>query len=183
MKNSENRIVADEIKRLSLDIKVPSHNSTTEKWWFFEVYGFKIYCYNFEWRRKAIDHHDLHHVVTNYPFTLRGEVQVAAWEFAAGRYPNIFSNLFCLPLITLGVITMPRKLWAAFKYGMQSQSLYKTPITEELLNSKLKDLRAGIKKPAHSQSNIKTALAFGALVTFSLLPLITMILLTIFLFS
>lgn len=176
-------IVADEAKRLSLDIKVSSHKSAPEKWWFFEVLGFKIYCYNFEWRRNAIDHHDLHHIVTGYPCTLEGEVQVAAWEFAAGRYPNIFSNLFCLPLITVGIFTMPRKLWAAFKYGMQSQSLYNTPITEELLNSKLTEIRARIMKPAHSQSKKHAALAFIALVSLALLPLIVIILLVTFLYT
>ena len=99
----------------------------TEKpdtWWHFEVFGFKIYCYNFKWRQQALACHDLHHVVTGYPCTMRGEMQVATWEFAAGRFPNLFSNLFCLPLVALGVVVIPRKTFEAFERGKKSRSLF-----------------------------------------------------------
>jgi len=54
---------------------------------------------NFSWRRAAIQRHDLHHMLTGYPFTMRGEFQVATWEFAAGRYPHWGATLLLLPLV------------------------------------------------------------------------------------
>ena len=62
----------------------------------------KVYLPNFEWRRRALPLHDIHHVLTGYPFRPTGEFEMAAWEFAAGRYPNPLSTLFCLPLVSMG---------------------------------------------------------------------------------
>ena len=94
------------------------------KWWHFNVLGFKIPCYNFEWRRRALVCHDLHHVVTGFPFTMRGECQVAAWEFSAGRYRNIFANLFCLPLVSLGMLLIPAQTFTAFLEGQKAATLF-----------------------------------------------------------
>jgi hypothetical protein len=70
---------------------------------------------NFAWRREAILAHDLHHVLTGYPCTLRGECQTAAWEFAAGRMPHRAAALFCLPLLPLGLVWTPRRMLQAFR--------------------------------------------------------------------
>jgi hypothetical protein len=51
-----------------------------------------------KWRRDAITRHDLHHILTGYSCTMTREMQMAAWEFAAGRYRHWAATLFCLPL-------------------------------------------------------------------------------------
>lgn len=79
---------------------------------------------NFAWRRAAIDAHDMHHLITGYPLTLRGEIQLAAWEWGAGRYPDWRATAFCAPLILAGIVVMPRRTWRAFRSGRESQSLY-----------------------------------------------------------
>lgn len=79
---------------------------------------------NFAWRQAAIDAHDLHHVMTGYPLTMRGEIQLAAWEWGAGRYPDWRATAFCAPLIVMGVMLMPRRTWSAFRRGRTCQSLY-----------------------------------------------------------
>jgi hypothetical protein len=79
---------------------------------------------NFAWRRRAINAHDLHHLMTGYPMTMRGEFQLAAWEFGAGRYPDWRASLFCAPLIILGLLWSPSRTFAAYKAGQRSQSLY-----------------------------------------------------------
>jgi hypothetical protein len=55
--------------------------------WPFRIGRFTVQMPNFSWRRAAIQQHDLHHAITGYPFNMRGECQVATWEFAAGPYP------------------------------------------------------------------------------------------------
>ena len=79
---------------------------------------------NFSWRRQAIDAHDLHHLMTGFPMTLRGEFQLAAWEFGAGRYPDWRATLFCMPLILAGLFWSPTRILAAYRAGRRSESLY-----------------------------------------------------------
>ena len=82
---------------------------------------------NFAWRRRALAAHDLHHLMTGYPMTMRGEFQLAAWEFGAGRYPHWGATLFCAPLILAGLIWSPAAMWRAWRSGRRSQSLYPAP--------------------------------------------------------
>jgi hypothetical protein len=79
---------------------------------------------NFEWRRRALRAHDLHHLMTGYPMTMRGEFQMAAWEMGAGRYPHWGATMFCAPLILLGLIWSPAAIWRAYRSGRNSHSLY-----------------------------------------------------------
>ena len=79
---------------------------------------------NFAWRRRAIDVHDLHHRMTGYPMTLRGEFRLAAWELGAGRYPDWRASLFCAPLLLMGLLWSPSRTFAAYKAGRRSESLY-----------------------------------------------------------
>lgn len=85
---------------------------------------------NFRWRMAAIDAHDRHHLITGYPLTLRGEIQLAAWEWGAGRYPDWRATAFCSLLIIAGTIAMPRRTWRAWRRGRGSQSLYDGGVTD-----------------------------------------------------
>ena len=67
---------------------LPAHPASLPEW-SFRVAGLRITLPNFSWRRGAIDKHDLHHLVLDEPFNLKGECQVATWEFAAGAYPDV----------------------------------------------------------------------------------------------
>jgi hypothetical protein len=116
--------VGEALERLSLADGFLNPAGQNRKWRYFEVLGFRIYCYNFAWRKKVLAFHDLHHVVTGYPCTMRGEMQVATWEFAARRCPSLASNLFCLPLAAAGVVLMPRRMVRAYRLGRRSRSLF-----------------------------------------------------------
>lgn len=114
------------------------------RWWACKIGSVSIRFPNFPWRRKAVLRHDLHHMMTGYPLTMKGEFQMAAWEFAAGRFPNVAASLFCLPLVIAGIILSPRLVWTAFLAGRNSNSLYRYESTEELLAQPLANLRAEI---------------------------------------
>lgn len=101
----------------------------------------KIELPNFRWRKRALPAHDVHHVLTGYPCTVAGELQIAAWEFAAGGFPGVLSTLFCLPLIAIGAVAMPPHSFAAFVLGRNSRSLHATPITPRLVATDLAELR------------------------------------------
>lgn len=78
----------------------------------------------FAWRRRALRAHDLHHAMTGFPMTLRGELQMAAWELGAGRYPHWGATLFCSPLILVGLLWSPTAMWRAWRDGCRTRSLY-----------------------------------------------------------
>jgi hypothetical protein len=163
------KTIAEALKDWSLSIPSPVNRRAAPRWWSFRFFGFDVPCYNFEWRQQALAHHDLHHVVTGYPCTLFGEMQIATWEFAAGRYPNAFATLFCLPLFALGALLIPRKAWSAFKYGRQCCSLFTTPITAELLATSVDDLRIRIVRDPRSTGKLWDAALFSLLVVQSAL--------------
>jgi len=79
---------------------------------------------NFAWRRRAIEAHDLHHLMAGYPMTMRGEFQMAAWEIGAGRYPHWGATAMCAPLILAGLLWSPKAIWRAWRAGCASRSLY-----------------------------------------------------------
>lgn len=138
------------------------------RWWHFEVLGFRIPCYNFAWRREALAFHDLHHVITAYPCTMRGEMQVAAWEFAAGRCPSLAANFFCLPLLALGNILIPAKTYRAFRDGSARLSLYGRKIGPEVKDMPVAALRT---LTARDSPQAATVLRFAlwSLASFTLL--------------
>jgi hypothetical protein len=92
---------------------------------------------NFAWRRRAIDAHDVHHLLTGYPCTVKGELLIAAWEFGAGRYPHWGATLFCGPLVLAGLLFMPRSILAAWHRGRRSCSLYRHADLERLADMPL----------------------------------------------
>ena len=93
--------------------------------WPFTIGPVTIPMPNFSWRRAAIQRHDLHHIMTGYPFTMAGEFQVATWEFAAGRYPHWGATLLLLPLVVIGTLWSPAAIWRAFIKGRGEKSLYR----------------------------------------------------------
>jgi len=116
---------------------------------------------NFAWRREAILRHDLHHVLTGYGCTMRGECQMATWEFAAGRFPHAGATLFCLPLVAAGLVWSPRAVWSAFRRGRSGRSLYGVELTEALLRSSLGAVIETVRIPQKRTSPAGDIVAFA----------------------
>lgn len=93
--------------------------------WSFRFGPLIVQLPNFAWRQAAIDAHDRHHLITGYPLTIRGEIQLAAWEWGAGRYPDWRATAFCAPLVLAGALIMPRRTWRAFCEGRKGESLHR----------------------------------------------------------
>ena len=140
---------------------IPADGGST---WTCRLGALTLRMPNFGWRRRAIARHDLHHIVTGYPCTLRGECRMAAWEFAAGRFPHPAATLFCLPLVILGLLWSPRAIWSAFLAGRRSESLYRFELTEDLLRAPLHQLCRERSEEDGSKGRFGDSLAFGLLV-------------------
>jgi hypothetical protein len=136
--------------------------------WPFRIGPVTVPVPNFSWRRAAIRRHDIHHLMTGYPFNMRGEFQVATWEFAAGRYPHAGATLLILPLVVLGLFWSPRAVWEAFLNGRGSRSLYRAEFAEDRLQLSWTELRRHMqRRGAADRASIIELLVFGRLVLLS----------------
>ena len=153
----------DTLAGVRLSRGLPAHPASLPEW-SFRVAGLRITLPNFSWRRGAIDKHDLHHLVLDEPFNLKGECQVATWEFAAGAYPDVRAQLFCLPLVALGAATAPMRTWQSYASGRRSDSLYQTALDPALSIEELKTLtmEKRLCAPARVKSGFARLLAASA---------------------
>lgn len=93
-----------------------------------------VWLPNTRGRRKAVRLHDLHHVLTEYPTTWRGEAEISAWEIAAGGLHRYYAG-WALDFMNVaqGLLINARGVYRAFMRGRQSTNLYRTEFSDELL--------------------------------------------------
>lgn len=92
-------------------------------------------------RVKAVKFHDLHHVLTEYPTTWRGEAEIGAWEVATGCAAHYQGWLLNLLAFAIGLVINPRGVYRAFLRGRHSRNLYRTTFSEELLARTVGEMR------------------------------------------
>jgi hypothetical protein len=151
-----------------------------DKWSLISCRDLKIYLPNFEWRKKALPFHDLHHILTGYELCPTGEFQIAAWEFAAGKYPNIFTTCFCVPLVSMGAILIPSRQFRAFIRGRRSRTLYKGHTYEQLLDMTVGEVRDEILPREGYRANLSDFLNYIKLVLLSSVVIVSPFLLVLF---
>ena len=144
--------------------------------WPFRIGPLTLPVPNFSWRRAAIQRHDLHHILNGFPFNMRGEFQVATWEFAAGRYPHAGASLLLLPLVVLGMFWSPRAIWRAFMKGRRSISLYQ-PELLALDLSQVQAIAQQVVQPELDAATFQDVVAFTGLVLQSVAVMLAPVLL------
>lgn len=75
-------------------------------------------------RRRALQIHDLHHLVTGYQTDLAGEFQISAWECGAGLHNEPLAWIFCTSGTLGGMLRFPHRTVRAYAYGRQCRSLF-----------------------------------------------------------
>ena len=96
---------------------------------------------NTEGRRRAVRFHDLHHVLTEYPTTWRGEFEIAAWEVAGGIRRYWAAWLLDLLGFACGLAVFPRATYRAFVRGRHSTNLYGDVWDDTILGRSVGELR------------------------------------------
>lgn len=173
MADDVNLTVREALRLHYLHTNLPKDGGRSAKRWsFLTLGGITIRLKNFDWRKRAIHCHDVHHLVTGYPCTKAGELQIAAWEFAAGRFPNLYATLFCLPLVSMGALITPQKSFSAFVLGRRSRTLYATGLTVNLLGLRVHELKNKLLPATRPLANWKDRLSYFLLVAVSLALLI-----------
>jgi hypothetical protein len=98
-------------------------------------------------RVRAVKLHDLHHVVTGYDTSWKGEGQIAAWELAAGCGRHWAAWALNSGALLVGLAIAPRRTLRAWKRGRRSRTLYNLrELDEALLDLDLAELRARLEQ-------------------------------------
>jgi hypothetical protein len=84
--------------------------------------------------------HDVHHMITGYPPTWKGEAEIAGWEIASGgcRW-HVLYWLDRLSFLLIGLVAAPVSTWRAFERGKGNRNLYDRD-PEEVLETDVAEL-------------------------------------------
>ena len=138
------------------------------RWTLLRAGPVEVRLKNFRWRKQALLRHDIHHLLTRYPCTATGEFQIAAWEFAGGRFPHVLSTVFCLPLVGLGAVAIPKRSFRSYVLGRRSKTVYAIHSTQDLLASSVAELRDQCLPSSQPDATVGDLAAYLALVAISL---------------
>ncbi|HEX7316795.1 MAG TPA: hypothetical protein VF297_23035 [Pyrinomonadaceae bacterium] len=112
-----------------------------DAWVWLKLWRIPFAFPNTEGRRRAVRFHDLHHVLTEYPTTWRGEFEIAAWEVAGGVRRYWAGWLLDLLGFACGLVVFPRATYRAFVRGRHSTNLYGDVWDESILGRRVGELR------------------------------------------
>lgn len=120
-----------------------------DRWVKLRMWRVPLWFPNTEARRRAVPLHDLHHVLTEYPTTWRGEAEIGAWEVATGLGRHWVGWLLDLLGFALGLLIAPRRVFRAFVRGRRCGNLYGEAWHEAMLARRVGEerRRLGLDRP------------------------------------
>ncbi len=143
----------------------------SERWIKVKVWRIPIWLPNTAGRVAAVKLHDLHHVLTEYPTTWRGEAEISAWEVGSGGLRRFWAGWWLdLMNVAQGLIVNPSGVYRGFMRGRRTSNLFGTEYNDELLHGPVGEYRHRLKleKPA-SQPSAADHLMFTFWVAVSIL--------------
>lgn len=117
-----------------------------ERWIKVKVWRIPIWLPNTAGRVRAVKLHDLHHVLTEYPTTWRGEAEISSWEVGAGGLKRHYAGwLLDLMNMAQGLVVNPRGVYRGFMRGRRSENLFAMEFSDELLNEHVGEFRQRLR--------------------------------------
>ena len=96
---------------------------------------------NTKQRVRSVRIHDVHHVLTGYATSWRGEAEIAAWELASGCRDHWAAWGLNLSAALIGLCFAPRAVWRAFRHGWRCRNLYEWEWDDGILDRSVGELR------------------------------------------
>lgn len=133
-----------------------------ERWIKVKYFKMPVWLPNTAGRKQAVKLHDLHHVLTEYPTTWRGEAEISAWEVGAGGLARFYAGWWLdLMNVAHGLVINPRGVYHAFMRGRKSSNLYRNDLTDEMLRASVGEYRQRLKLNSVPEApNTRDFLAF-----------------------
>ncbi len=92
---------------------------------------FSLYIPNFKARKKAVLKHDIHHIVTGYKSTFKGETEIGAWEIGSGCKNYWIAWMLDMSGMMSGFLFNLPGVLKAFARGRRTKNLYYHIISDE----------------------------------------------------
>jgi len=116
-----------------------------EFWIKVKVWRIPIWLPNTAGRVRAVKLHDLHHILTEYPTTWRGEAEISAWEVGSGGLNRFWAGWWLdLMNIAQGVVIDPRGIYRGFMRGRQTSNLFGGEFSDEMLDHTVGEYRRSL---------------------------------------
>jgi hypothetical protein len=104
---------------------LPPDGGATDRWFRVHIGPLAIPLPNPPARRRAVLRHDINHLATGYNTTFsEGEMSIGAFEVGAGCGRVWIAWYLNLSLFALGLFVQPIGVFAAFRRGRRSASIY-----------------------------------------------------------
>jgi hypothetical protein len=101
-----------------------------------------LYIPNFTARRKAVLKHDIHHIVTGYTSTMKGETEIGAWEIGSGCSHYWAAWVLDASGFMTGILFNLWGVLKAFARGRRTRNLYFDNISDDkALDMKLSEIQ------------------------------------------
>jgi hypothetical protein len=117
----------------------------SDTWVKLKLWRIPLVFPNTAGRRLAVKFHDIHHILTEYPTTWRGEFEIAAWEIATGIGRHWAGWILDLLGFACGLVVFPRSVYRAFMRGRRSANLYFEEWDEAILTRRVGEMRRQLK--------------------------------------
>lgn len=105
---------------------------------------------NTQQRVRSVRIHDVHHVLTGYATSWRGEAEIGAWELASGCRDHLAAWVLNLGAALVGLAIAPRAVLRAFRRGRATRNLYDREWNDALLDPSVGELRQELGLDAHA---------------------------------
>lgn len=128
-----------------------SDGGYSDRWIKVKVWRIPIWLPNTAGRVRAVKLHDLHHVLTEYQTTWRGEAEISAWELGSGGLNRFWAGWWLdLMNVAQGLLVNPGGVFRGFMRGRQSRNLFDREFDDGMLEELVGEYRHSLrleKKP------------------------------------
>jgi hypothetical protein len=113
------------------------------KWFKIKLGPVFIPLPNTKARVDAVKFHDIHHLLTGYPATLRGEAEIGGWEIASGCGKYYAAWVLNFGSLFYGLLFFPGAVYNAFMRGRKCKTnlYHDVRYDDHLLNQTVGELR------------------------------------------
>ncbi len=113
-----------------------------ERWVVLRAFGWPVCAFpNTRQRVRSVRIHDVHHVLTGYATSWRGEGEIGAWELASGCRDHWAAWGLNVSATLIGLLIAPRRMLRAFRRGRTSRNLYELEWDDGILDRTVGKLR------------------------------------------
>ncbi|HLQ36697.1 MAG TPA: hypothetical protein VK348_02760 [Planctomycetota bacterium] len=155
---------------------LPGDSGVSARWVKVRFLGVPVVFPNFDARRAVLVTHDVHHLLTGYPTTWRGEAEISAFEIVTGCKRYWAAWFFNLGGFLFGLWIAPSRTFRAFARARRCTNFYgadAAAVLQKRIGEAQRELGLDRPMPAATRGDLFAFLAWAVLIVscYLLLPL------------